>query len=124
MGTFKGPIYGHYEWMNCHFVDIAEFLGCYLITFPTLAQAKKGLSSRMVGTPCRPTPDRSLRLLRSRPCHDDHEYKKLLRKNMMNLARIHLIGISKSGLWYQKKKLAQGKMIKVYGKVLSKLHFD
>lgn len=31
------------------------------------------------------------------------------------------LGISKSGLWYQKKKLAEGRRIKVYGKVLSKL---
>lgn len=31
------------------------------------------------------------------------------------------LGISKSGLWYQKKKLAEGKTIKVYDKVLSKL---
>ncbi|ADD08202.1 CRISPR-associated endonuclease Cas1 [Candidatus Aciduliprofundum boonei] len=30
-------------------------------------------------------------------------------------------GINKSTLWYQKKKLAQGKSIKVYGKVKSKL---
>jgi CRISP-associated protein Cas1 len=31
------------------------------------------------------------------------------------------LGISKSGLWYQKKKLAGGKTIKVYGKILNKL---
>ncbi|MGI0019860.1 MAG: CRISPR-associated endonuclease Cas1 [Nitrososphaera sp.] len=31
------------------------------------------------------------------------------------------LGISKSGLWYQKQKLAEGKTIRVYRKVLSKL---
>ena len=31
------------------------------------------------------------------------------------------LGISKSGLWYQKRKLAEGKSIKIYDKVLSKL---
>ena len=30
------------------------------------------------------------------------------------------IGISKSGLWYQKKKLTEGKTLKVYSKVMSK----
>lgn len=32
------------------------------------------------------------------------------------------LGISKAGLWYQKKKLAEGKTIKVYDKVLSRLN--
>jgi CRISPR-associated protein Cas1 len=32
------------------------------------------------------------------------------------------LGISKSGLWYQRKKLTEGKTIKVYDKVLSKLN--
>lgn len=32
------------------------------------------------------------------------------------------LGISKSGLWYQKKKLSEGKPIKVYHKVLSRLN--
>lgn len=31
------------------------------------------------------------------------------------------LGISNSGLWYQKKKLLEGKTIKVYGSVYSKL---
>lgn len=30
-------------------------------------------------------------------------------------------GINKSTLWYQKKRLAEGKSIKIYGKVLSRL---
>lgn len=32
-----------------------------------------------------------------------------------------MLGISKSSLWYQKKKIEGGKTIKVYNKVLSKL---
>ncbi len=31
------------------------------------------------------------------------------------------LGINKSTLWYKKKKLAEGKTVKIYGKVLSKL---
>ena len=31
------------------------------------------------------------------------------------------LGISKSGLWHQKKKLAEGMKFKIYGKTLSKL---
>ena len=27
-----------------------------------------------------------------------------------------ILGISKSGLWYQKKKIAEGKPVKIYGK--------
>jgi hypothetical protein len=30
-------------------------------------------------------------------------------------------GINKSTLWYQKKKLAEGKNVKIYGKVMSKM---
>jgi CRISP-associated protein Cas1 len=32
------------------------------------------------------------------------------------------LGISKSGLWYQKKKLVDGKTLKIYDKVMSKFH--
>jgi hypothetical protein len=38
----------------------------------------------------------------------------------MAFAERQALGTSKSGLWYQKKKLAEGKRIKVYSKVLSK----
>ena len=32
-----------------------------------------------------------------------------------------LLGINKSTLWYQKRKLADGKVVRVYSKVMSKL---
>lgn len=54
---------------------------------------------------------------------------KILRNDILEVQRCIFImrpaerkalGISKSGLWYQKKKLAEGKPIKIYGKTLSK----
>lgn len=39
----------------------------------------------------------------------------------MTPAERRMAGINKSTLWYQKRKLAEGKTIKVYDKVLSKL---
>lgn len=38
----------------------------------------------------------------------------------MTPARRKALGISKSGLWYQQKKIAEGKPIKVYKKYLKK----
>ena len=40
---------------------------------------------------------------------------------IMTPAERKSLGISKSGLWYQKKRIAQEKALKVYDKVLSKL---
>lgn len=42
----------------------------------------------------------------------------------MNPEERKRLGISKSGLWYQKKKIAERKTIKVYNKVLARLHCD
>lgn len=39
----------------------------------------------------------------------------------MTQAERKSLGISKSGLWYQKKKLAECKRVKVYHKVLEKI---
>ena len=39
----------------------------------------------------------------------------------MTSAERKRLGISKSGLWYQKKKLASGSSVRLYGKVLKKL---